>query len=80
MKILVATDGSAHNKAMIKKFADRTFATNTKVRIITAYDVAYYMRKIAPTGLVTDYHGEVDKYLKKTAENTSESAATILRK
>ena len=35
MKILLATDGSAHSKAMIKQFAGRTFAPNTKVRIIS---------------------------------------------
>ena len=32
MKILLATDGSAHSNAMVKKFAEHTFAPNTKVR------------------------------------------------
>ena len=80
MKILLATDGSAHSKAMVKKFADRTFAPNTKVRIIAAYDGSSYTMNVAPMGVMTDYYADADKYLKKSAENASESAATILRK
>ena len=80
MKILLATDGSAHSKAMVKKFADRTFAPNTKVRIIAAYDGSSYTMNVAPMGVMTDYYADADKYLKKAAENASESAATILRK
>jgi nucleotide-binding universal stress UspA family protein len=80
MKILLATDGSAHSKAMVKKFADRTFSRNTKVRIISAFDGSSYMMNVAPMGVMTDYYAEADKYLKKSAEDASEGAATILRK
>ena len=80
MKILLATDGSAHSKALVKKFADRTFAPNTKVRIIAAYDGSTYTMNVAPMGVMTDYYAYADKYLKKSAENASENAATILRK
>ena len=80
MKILIATDGSEHCKAMVKKFADRTFAPNTKVRIISAYDGSSYITDGAPMGVTTEYYDTVNKYLKKSAENASESAATILRK
>ena len=42
MKILLATDGSEPSKAIVKKFAERTFTPNTKVRIISAYDGSSY--------------------------------------
>ncbi|MEO5570524.1 MAG: universal stress protein [Bacteroidia bacterium] len=80
MKILLATDGSTHSKAMVKKFAERTFAPNTKVRIISTYDGSSYTMNIAPMGVMTEYNDAADKYLKKSAENASESAATILLK
>jgi nucleotide-binding universal stress UspA family protein len=80
MKILLATDGSAHSKAMVKKFADRTFAPNTKVRIITAYAMSSYMLNTAPMGALSEYYATTDENSSKSAENASESAATILRK
>ncbi|MEO6904069.1 MAG: universal stress protein [Bacteroidia bacterium] len=80
MKILLATDGSAHSKAMIKKFAGRIFATNTKVRIISAYEIASYMMNTAPMGALSKYYDTIDKTALKFAENASESAATILRR
>jgi nucleotide-binding universal stress UspA family protein len=79
MKILLATDGSAHSKAMVKKFADRTFSPNTKVLIISAYDGSSYIMNAAPMGVMTDYYAEADKHLKILAEDAIESAATILR-
>ena len=80
MKILLTTDGSAHSKAMVIKFADRTFASNTKVRIISAYLGASYMMYAAPMGALSVYYATIDKTSLKFAENASESAATILRK
>ena len=80
MKILLATDGSAHSKAMVKKFADRTFAPNSKVRIITAYARTSFMMNTAPMGALSQYYAEIDENSLKSAENASESAAIILRK
>jgi nucleotide-binding universal stress UspA family protein len=79
MKILLATDGSAHSKAMVKKFAGRTFAANTKVRIISAYERSYMMYA-SPMGAMNEYNAEADKFLRKSAETAIENAATILRK
>ncbi|MEO7530111.1 MAG: universal stress protein [Sediminibacterium sp.] len=80
MKILLATDGSAHSKAMVKKFAERAFSPNTKVRIISAYDGSSYSMNIAPMGVMTEYYANIDKFVKQSAENASESAAKILHK
>lgn len=80
MKILLATDGSAHSKAMIKKFAERTFAPTTKVRIISVYHGSSYMLNTAPMGALSVYYATIDENSLKFAENASESAATILRK
>jgi nucleotide-binding universal stress UspA family protein len=80
MRILIATDGSEHSKAMVKEFAGRTFAPNIKVRIISAYQGASYMMYAAPMGVLSDYYLETDKYLLKAAEEATENAANILRK
>ncbi len=80
MNILLATDGSAHGKAMVKKFANRTFAPNTKVRIISVYEKSYYMLNTAPMGVMNEYYDVADKYSQKLAEAAVENAATILNK
>jgi nucleotide-binding universal stress UspA family protein len=79
MKILLATDGSAHSKVMVKKFAGRTFAPNSKVRIISAYE-RFYMTYASPNGAINEYVAEADMFLKKSASEATENAATILRK
>ena len=79
MKILVATDGSAQSKALVKKFAGRTFAPNTKVRIISAYEKSYMMYA-SLMGAMNEYNAEADKFLQKSAEAANENAVTILRK
>ncbi len=80
MKILLATDGSAHSKAMVKKFAERTFAATTKVRIISAYEGSSYMMNTASMGVLSGYYGTTDNASLQFAEDASESAATILLK
>ena len=80
MKIILATDGSSHSKAMVKKFAGRSFGPNTKIRIISAYEKAYYMLNTAPMGVMTEYYDTVDKYSQKLAEDAIENAATIIHK
>ena len=80
MKILLATDGSEHSKAMVKNFASRTFAPNTKVRIISVYERSYYMLNTAPMGVMNEYYDSAEKYSQKLAEDAVENAATILRK
>ncbi|MEO6452688.1 MAG: universal stress protein [Ginsengibacter sp.] len=79
MKIILATDGSAHSKAMVKQFAGRTFAPNTKVRIISAYERSYMMYA-SSLGAINVYNADADKFLLKSAEAATETAATILRK
>ena len=79
MKILLATDGSAHSKEMVKKFAGRTFAPNTKVRIISAYERSY-INYTSPMGVLNEYYAEADKQLLKSAEVATENAAAMLRK
>ena len=80
MKIILATDGSSHSKEMVKQFAGRTFAPNTKVRIICAYEKSYYMLNTAPMGAMTAYYDTADKYSQKKAEDAIENAVTTLRK
>ena len=39
MKILLATDGSEQSEAAVKEVAARPFPLNTKVRIVSAYEM-----------------------------------------
>jgi nucleotide-binding universal stress UspA family protein len=81
MKILLATDGSAHSKKMITEFAGRTFAPNTKVRIISAYDSSLYMMNTDPImGPLSEYHAVVDDYSQRSAKKAVEDAAAIVHK
>jgi nucleotide-binding universal stress UspA family protein len=80
MKILLATDGSAHSKAMVKQFACRTFAPNLRVRIVSAYEISSNILNIEPVGIAKKYYANADKYLLKSAKAAVENAATILRK
>ena len=80
MKIILATDGSEHSKVMVKQFAERTFAPNTEVRIIAAYESAMYMMYAAPMGGLNEYYTDADKHSIKLAEDATEDAATTLRK
>ena len=80
MKILLATDGYAHSKGMVKEFANRTFAPNTKVRIISVYERSYFMLNMAPLGVMNEYYDTADKYSKKLADDAVDNAATTLRK
>ena len=78
MKILLAIDGSTHSKAMVKKFAQRTFAPKTKVRIISVYERSLYTLNLEPMGALNGYYAEADSYALKTAENATGQAAKIL--
>jgi nucleotide-binding universal stress UspA family protein len=79
MKILLATDGSAHSKAMVKQFGGGAFAPNTKVRIVSAYERSYMMYA-SPMGEMTKYNAEDNKFLQKSAVAAVENAVAILSK
>jgi nucleotide-binding universal stress UspA family protein len=80
MKILLSTDGSAHSKAMVKKFANRIFAPNTKVRIVSAYEGTAYMQDSTPMGSMSEYYTMVDKSFMRAAENATQNAAAVIQK
>ena len=50
MKILLATDGSAHSKAAVEEVARRPFPPNTKVRIVSAYERTPLITTVEPMG------------------------------
>jgi nucleotide-binding universal stress UspA family protein len=79
MKILLATDGSDHSKEMVKVFAGRAIAGNTKLRIITAFAGAAPLAR-EPHGVLTDYYTDSDRLTRKLSKSYTESAANILRK
>lgn len=80
MKILLATDGSAHSKAAVEEVARRPFPLNTKVRIVSAYEGAPRIMAIDPMGVSKEYYAAADHNALKVAENASENAAKVLRK
>ena len=80
MKILIATDGSTHSKAMLEKVADKLFPPKTKVHIVSAYERTPLITSLQPMGVSKEYYSEADQYALKVAENATENAAKILRK
>ena len=77
MKILLATDGSANSKAMVKEFAGRTFAPNTKVRIVTAFENSALLAR-GPMGVLTEYYIETKRLTLELSKSLTASAAKIL--
>lgn len=78
MKIILATDGSPFSETMVKDFARRPFAPNTKVKIISVYESDSLMN-IAPMGVMTQYYDNADANSLKFAEKAIEKAATIIK-
>ena len=78
MKILLATDGSAHSKAAVKEVANRTFPAKTSVRIISVIDKVAITRYTGPLGVLNEYHAEADHNALKLAEDANEYAVKIL--
>lgn len=80
MKILIATDGSTHSKAMLEKVANKLFPPKTKVHIVSAYERTPIITAVQPMGVSKKYYAEADQYSLKVAENATENATKILRK
>jgi len=79
MKILLATDGSAHSKAAVKEVANRPLPPKTRVRIISVIDKVVLKRNIGPLGVLSEYYAEANHNALKSAEDANEYAAKILR-
>lgn len=79
MKILLATDGSAHSKAAVEVVANRSFPVNTKVCIVSVYKGTSLINTLEPMGVSHEYYAEVDQNAFKAAEKITENAAKILR-
>ena len=80
VKILLATDGSAHSQAAVEEVANRPFPPKTEVRIISAYERAPRIMNVDPIGVSQEYYAEADNFILNKAENTTENAAKYLRK
>ena len=79
-KILLATDGSAHSKVVLKKVSNRPYAPKTEVRIVSVYESTPMITTLEPRGVSQEYYAASDKYALKTAEKITKNAADILRK
>lgn len=80
MKILLATDGSAHSKIVLENVAGKPYLPNTEVRIVSAYQSTPLISSIEPMGVSQEYYTAADKYALKTAEKIAKNAAEILHK
>lgn len=80
MKILLATDGSAHSKAAVEEVARRPFPPKTSVRIVSVIDRISLTRNMGPLGGLSEYYAEADRNAIKSAEDAIENAAKLLRK
>lgn len=79
MKILIATDGSAHSKAMVKSYAERDFLPGTEVRVITAYQASSHMLNTATMGVLNAFYKATDEEALHCAETAAKTAADMLR-
>jgi len=80
MKILLATDGSAHSKAAVEEVARRPFPLNTKVRIVSVYERTALITAMGPMGVSQEYYAAADLQASKVAETATEIASKILHK
>lgn len=80
MKILLATDGSAHSKIVLEKVSNRLYPPKTEVRIVTVYENTPMITTLEPMGVSQEYYAATDKYALKTAEKIAKNAADVLRK
>ena len=80
MKILLATDGTVNSKVTVEKISNRLLPSNTKIRIVSAYERTPLITTLEPMGVSQEYYAQADRYALKAAENTIENAAKILRK
>jgi nucleotide-binding universal stress UspA family protein len=78
MKIILATDGSSFSVAMVKDFAHWTLPINTKVKIISVYEVDSLMN-VAPMGVLTEYYDDASMTSLKFAEKSVAAAAEIIK-
>ena len=78
MKILLATDGSAHSKVAVKEIANRPFPPKTMVHVISVIDSDALARNIGPMNVWSEYYVEADRNASKLAEDANEYAAKIL--
>lgn len=78
MKILLATDGSAHSKAAVEEVANRPFPVNTIVHIVSVYERMSLINALGPMGVSHEYSAEIDRNAFKAAEKITENAAKIL--
>ena len=78
MKILLATDGSAHSKAAVKEVGNRPFPPKTSIHIISVIDKIALARNIGSIGILSEYYTEAIHNALKSAEDANEYAAKIL--
>lgn len=79
MKILLATDGSAHSKAAVEEVARIPFPLNSKVRIVSANESVPRIMTIDPIGVSKEYYAAAHHDALKVAGNASENAVNVLR-
>ena len=80
MKILLATDGSAHSNAAVKEIATRPFPTKTKVHIVSACEYTPVITTLEQMGVSQKYYAAAEKYALKAAEEITKNAAEIFAK
>ena len=80
MKILLATDGSAHSKIVLENVAGKLYPPNTEIRIVFAYQSTPLISSIETMGVSQEYYAEFDRYTLKAAEEITKNTAEILHK
>ncbi len=80
LKILLATDGSAHSKVVLEKISNKIYPPKTEVRIVYVYETVPMITTLETMGVMQEYYVATKKDALKTAEKIAKNAAGILRK
>lgn len=80
MKILLATDGSAHSNAAAEEIANKPFPGGTQVLIISAFmSTALMVSSPLLMGGLARYYGEADAHAQELAESAVKIASESIK-
>ncbi|MEO7463419.1 MAG: universal stress protein [Ferruginibacter sp.] len=79
MKLLFATDGSAHSKIALEEIANSLYPPGSSVHIITTIDNIVFTPGNAPMGAMNEYYAEAQRVAMSKAMENLENAEKVLQ-
>ena len=79
MKLLFATDGSAHSKAALEEIANTLYPSDSSVHILSIIDNLVFTPGNAPMGEMNEYYAEAMSMALSKAKDNIENAEKVLQ-